>query len=554
MEGVFDRPGRRETSVVLESKPLVASMEEVNFRVAGRLHGGRLCLGSVHDPYDSDTGKGPRSSIPARLQTVLSRGLREPIGFGRESSRFEPPRVADGPGPGAYIDAVKRRPFGHDRLTSDSWSKRGTGSFASKSTRFQRWPYPAVVPGPGTYRVSVSADQAVHSGSTATLSCCVCSLLVRLPVSWRQELYDYLLLVPIEADRQGLNLLVDTGTHELFFISKEWLEESEGLGACEASVYGCYQCTTALCDAEVSEIEFCDGDCVSIVPLTGNLTIGGQEVPGVKFGLVGGHSGSLGPHASLGLAPQPEEDEDDYIPLLDQLVMKRIIESTDFSIVFNPGNLSEGELILGGLDPSRYRGPMSFVPLKDGYNTWTVGLKSIQVVGNATLAPLTPNTPVIIDSGTTCFHLPASAYDVMMATIKSTLEAAGRHVEMREGSMAPPALRNCADREYLPPLQVAFTSQDGSDVTVVIPQEVYVQAYDTDAGQLCALLLRESSQGEEDISIGQNLLRRYYLYFQYDQKRIGFAESTEVLTKPKERSEVPLKGRTVLRPVFELSI
>ncbi|KAF4682870.1 hypothetical protein FOZ60_010029 [Perkinsus olseni] len=147
-------------------------MEEVNFRVAGRLHGGRLCLGSVHDPYDSDTGKGPRSSIPARLQTVLCRGLREPIGFGRESSRFEPPRVADGPGPGAYIDAVKRRPFGHDRLTSDSWSKRGTGSFASKSTRFQRWPYPAVVPGPGTYRVSVSADQAVNSGSTATLSCC----------------------------------------------------------------------------------------------------------------------------------------------------------------------------------------------------------------------------------------------------------------------------------------------------------------------------------------------------------------------------------------------
>ncbi|KAF4727805.1 hypothetical protein FOZ62_004895, partial [Perkinsus olseni] len=101
---------------------------------------------------------------------------------------------------------------------------------------------------------------------------------------------------------------------------------------------------------------------------------------------------------------------------------------------------------------------------------------------------------------------------------------------------------------------VAFTSLNGSDVTVVIPQEVYVQVFDTDAGQLCALLLRESSQGEEDISIGQNLLRRYYLYFQYDQRRIGFAESTEVLTKPKERPEVPLKGRTALRPVFELSI
>ncbi|KAF4717259.1 hypothetical protein FOZ63_019647 [Perkinsus olseni] len=308
-----------------------------------------------------------------------------------------------------------------------------------------------------------------------------------------------------------------------------------GAGACEASVYGCYQCTTDLCDAEVSEIEFCDGDCVSIVPLTGNLTIGGQEVPEIKFGLVQEYSGSMAPHASLGLAPQPEEDEDDYIPLLDQLVMKRVINSTDFSIVFNPGNLSEGELILGGLDPGRYRGPMSFVPLKDGYNTWTVGLKSIQVVGSATPIPLTPNVPILVDSGATYFYLPRRVLEALVGTIKSTIEPTERRVALKEAEGKPPVLRNCADREYLPPLEVAFTSQDGSDVTVVIPQEVYVQVFDTDAGQLCALLLRESSQGEEDISIGQNLLRRYYLYFQYDQRRIGFADTMKEPSKLKER-------------------
>ncbi|KAF4722585.1 hypothetical protein FOZ62_000705, partial [Perkinsus olseni] len=167
--------------------------------------------------------------------------------------------------------------------------------------------------------------------------------LIRLPIQWKQEFwketYGYSFLVAIKADGQDLNLLVDTGASDLFFISKEWLEESEGLGACEASVYGCYQCTTDLCDARVTDITFYDDSCASIVPLTGNLTIGEQEVPEVKFGLVQEYSRSMAPHASLGLAPQPEEDEDDYIPLLDQLVMKRIIESTDFSIVFNPGNL-----------------------------------------------------------------------------------------------------------------------------------------------------------------------------------------------------------------------
>ncbi|KAF4679024.1 hypothetical protein FOZ60_015598 [Perkinsus olseni] len=383
--------------------------------------------------------------------------------------------------------------------------------------------------------------------------CVATGQLIRLPIqrtpwSWKGQ-YDQLLLVPIKADRQGLNLLVDTGTHELFFISEEWLKESEGLGACEASIFGCYQCTTDLCDAEVSEIEFCDGDCVSVVPLTGNLTIGGQEVPEVKFGLVGGHSGSLGPHASLGLASQPEEDEDDYVPLLDQLVMKRVIKSTDFSIVFNPGNLSEGELILGGFDPSRYRGPMSFVPLKDGYNTWTVGLKSIQVVGNATPIPLTGDLPISIDSGCSSLYAPEEIFVSIISAMNSSLAAAGRLVKLERSSKEAPLLGNCADREYLPPLQLTFgtdTPSGGNNATVVISQELYVQAFDTDEGEKCVVLIREAPEDEAEITIGQNLLRQYFLYFQYGKRRIGFARTMEKPTAPKMRPKSPLKKHTEL--------
>ncbi|KAF4706248.1 hypothetical protein FOZ63_008809, partial [Perkinsus olseni] len=101
--------------------------------------------------------------------------------------------------------------------------------------------------------------------------------LIRLPIQWKQEFwketYGYSFLVPIEADGQDLNLLVDTGASDIFFISKEWLGESKGLGACEASVYGCYECTTDLCKARVTDITFDDESCASIVPLIGNLTI-----------------------------------------------------------------------------------------------------------------------------------------------------------------------------------------------------------------------------------------------------------------------------------------
>ncbi|KAF4733071.1 hypothetical protein FOZ63_031963 [Perkinsus olseni] len=242
-------------------------------------------------------------------------------------------------------------------------------------------------------------------------------------------------------------------------------------------------------------------------------------------------------------AQLPEEDEDDYIPLLDQLVMKRVIKSTDFSIVFNPGNLSEGELILGGLDPSRYRGPMSFVPLKDGYNTWTVGLKSIHVVGNAIPVPLNRNMPISIDGGTTGLYLPRKVFDSLVTTINSFLKPTGRRVDLKGSSRDIPALRDCGDREYLPSLHLALTSSDGRDLIVSVPQELYVEVYNTLAGPLCVLAFRVRMDDVQEIAIGLTLLRKYNVYFQYDQRRVGFAE-----TKPKNKAEPPSKGHTALRP------
>ncbi|KAF4677413.1 hypothetical protein FOL47_001625 [Perkinsus chesapeaki] len=154
-------------------------MEEINFRVAGRMHGGRLWLGSTHEPHhEASQGNSP-PSIPSRLETVLNKVPREPKGFGSEASRFEASRGPDGPGPGElelkrrirYVGVTKRRPFGHDMLTSDSWSKKGTGSFASKSTRFSRWQRAGgVVPGPGAYDTPDSASRSIPSSYVGTLS------------------------------------------------------------------------------------------------------------------------------------------------------------------------------------------------------------------------------------------------------------------------------------------------------------------------------------------------------------------------------------------------
>ncbi|CAN0424955.1 unnamed protein product, partial [Discosporangium mesarthrocarpum] len=59
------------------------------------------------------------------------------------------------------------------------------------------------------------------------------------------------------------------------------------------------------------------------------------------------------------------------------------------------GNEQEGELVLGGTDPSHYVGEISYVPVtRKGY--WQVSLDGVKVAG----ASKTKVTSAILDSGT----------------------------------------------------------------------------------------------------------------------------------------------------------
>jgi len=67
------------------------------------------------------------ATIPSKFETTLMRDVQESKGFGSTSFRFEAAPVTEIPGPGAYY---KPKAF---EKQSDSFSKRGYGSFASKA-------------------------------------------------------------------------------------------------------------------------------------------------------------------------------------------------------------------------------------------------------------------------------------------------------------------------------------------------------------------------------------------------------------------------------------
>ncbi|KAL4235726.1 O(6)-methylguanine-induced apoptosis 2 [Mactra antiquata] len=84
------------------------------------------------------------SSIPSKYQTIVTDNA-DRKGFNAQAKRFQAESFfTDAPGPGSYV--------GHVTLDSDkvSYSKKGTGSFASKSKRQTRY-LMSNAPGPGIY-------------------------------------------------------------------------------------------------------------------------------------------------------------------------------------------------------------------------------------------------------------------------------------------------------------------------------------------------------------------------------------------------------------------
>ncbi|KAF4669770.1 hypothetical protein FOL47_002357 [Perkinsus chesapeaki] len=334
-------------------------------------------------------------------------------------------------------------------------------------------------------------------------------------VEWH-GIHTEALISQLKVDGHSLRVAVDTGVYETFFFSNRSLIDGE---PCDGLFYGCYQCEPKYCD-ESKEIAFCDGCSAYVTGHSGTLELGGVRVPGANFGLVVNFtSAEVLPQASLGLAFKPEGDDEngDWMPLLSQLVDKGILDEKEFSIYFDPDNINEGELILGGQDTTKYHKPMQQVPLTVGEDSWTVDLKSIKV-GGKPVHTISNSHSIMIDSGADGLYAPPELIRPVLAAIESNLLARGRNIEYASHPWSLHSLQSCDDRLYLPPIQLALQGESDAEVIVEIPEELYVSK-SSENGE-CYLLIKDVPEG---CGIGVNLLRPYHLQYQEEHRRIGIA-------------------------------
>mmetsp|Transcript_154696 Transcript_154696/g.494678 ORF Transcript_154696/g.494678 Transcript_154696/m.494678 type:complete len:385 (+) Transcript_154696:41-1195(+) len=182
-----------------------------------------------------------------------------------------------------------------------------------------------------------------------------------------------------------------------------------------------------------------------------------------------------------------------------QTVMKALVESGQLErpvFGFYLGDNSPGELVFGGVDPAHVASDFTWVNVALA-TWWAVGLDSIKLGDVLTLSA---TRMAIVDSGTSLLAGPKREVDALMATTGA---------EVIQGLYVV----SCAAR--LPDLAFNF----GGKSFALSMEDLVIQK----VGGLCILGIQAIDIGMPLWILGDVFMRKYYVQFDWGQKRLGFA-------------------------------
>jgi saccharopepsin len=193
--------------------------------------------------------------------------------------------------------------------------------------------------------------------------------------------------------------------------------------------------------------------------------------------------------------------------------------STDGRTYFPEG----GEMTLGGANPDRYQGqltyfPVTLIPALNSRYFWATTTTSLSL-GSTTYA-LSRTTYSIFDTGTTLIAIDSATFN---AVLKTPLTNMGIKMTMDAGGVV--YLVDCIAATKAPDLVFKF---QGSDQTFNLTYKDYIL---TD-GQLCFVGIQTIdnivSSGTGLWILGDVFLRKYYSVYDVGQSRIGLGLSNGV--------------------------
>lgn len=186
-----------------------------------------------------------------------------------------------------------------------------------------------------------------------------------------------------------------------------------------------------------------------------------------------------------------------------------------FSMLLTAESVGGAELTLGGIDDSKFNGPLVYSnlsPLADGQ--WALLSSSITVNGESP-AQLKKTRNVIFDSGTSNVLFDTQTTEAMYALISPNIKP----FAAEPGAYGLP----CNQISDLPAeISLTFTSQLGKPFNLTIPSsELNVGPFQSDTS-ICQTLIN-AFDGLE--LVGGSLLKHWYSVWDIENQRMGFASN-----------------------------
>jgi len=308
--------------------------------------------------------------------------------------------------------------------------------------------------------------------------------------------------ISIGTPPQNFNVVFDTGSSNLWVPSKQCALLNI---ACKTHTkYDSSKSSTYAKNGTTFAIQYGSG-ALSGFTSQDTVTMGDVSVPNVQFAEAVKEPGIAFIAAKfdgiLGFG-YPEISVNGMPPFFQSALATGAIKEAKFAFYLaTHGSVSSGgELVLGGVDSSKYTGSFTYTPVtRKGYWQFTVDSATLgsSSIGSSIIA--------IADTGTSLLAMPTDVLKKVVAALPGLTPVAGG----KEYSV------DCSKISSLPTLTFKIAGKDfplsGSDYVLQVQSECVLglMGIDVPAGPLWIL--------------GDVFLRKYYTVFDYGEDRLGFA-------------------------------
>ncbi|KAG1456734.1 hypothetical protein G6F56_006766 [Rhizopus delemar] len=357
---------------------------------------------------------------------------------------------------------------------------------------------------------------------------------------------EYLVKISVGTPPQEFIVALDTGSSDTWIPSVECSKDE-----CESTRYNSSTSSTFNSTSMSFNISYAQGR-VSAKYGKDTMRVGDATVKQQTFGLatsigdkiIAPTNNNITSNGIFGLGfpglTANSNTDQAYEPFLFSLAKQNLIPEPIFSVYL--GSMDDagwsGELGLGSINPERYTGNLTYVPVqqnvdyktnKTDYTYWSIGIQEINVIKNNQSQSVNTTTPslstqqnAMLDTGTTYTYLSKDAADKIVKLITR------RNVQL--DALSGLYMVDCSLKTSGIKLELVIAAFENQSVRWQIDIEDLILT-STSGGNQCGFGITFTDTSNNNFILGDTILRSSYLVFDMGQKRVGIASAVNMKSK-----------------------